>query len=287
MRARAAPKPRQQTFTPQPRAPVAAGMTAKPPAGAPPPTSTKPPINPNYATTPPPVTQQGAQIRSQATGTYSTAVNNYKNQLVQAALRLGSPDILNALLTNPSFKEYAGVLSQGMNDPGSTLSLLNTQETQGLQGVDEDFNKNNAFFSGYRLQDRGRMSDDFSNQRRGAVDEFRLGDQAGFNSSTAQALTDYHNAMNEALGIDTEAAIANEPEPEANKPKKPKKPKPKKKPRLNKPHGTAHQTPGHGNQNEGSGSTRPGDQKKKKKGKKQHYSPNTVSHGNGRIDRSV
>lgn len=142
-------------------------------------------------------------------------MSGYKSALVQAALSLGSPEILQALRNNPDYAEYAGVIDQGMVNPESTMAQLQKQEEGGLKEVDVGRNANNTFFSGFRLQDRGKVTDEYNSRRTGAVNEYVSGAQADATRGLAGALNDYNRAMNEALGYDIEDQLAAEPEPEA------------------------------------------------------------------------
>jgi hypothetical protein len=151
-------------------------------------------------------------MRSGALGSFTSRVNELRSALVQQALRLGSPEVINALKADPNYAEFVGVLSGGANDPNSIFNVLARQETEGLQNVDVGSNARNAFFSGFRLQDRKKVNEDFSGRRAGAVGDYNTfaGATAG---DIAQARSDYEAAMNEALGLDTEAALSQEPQP--------------------------------------------------------------------------
>lgn len=203
-----------------PTMPTGAAGPVAPAAPAPPPAAGGP--------APPPESVRGAQTRSGALSAYSTAVSGFKSQLVQAALALGSPEILQALLANPDYAEYAGVINQGMVNPQSTMSQLKTQEEGDLKDVDTTRNASNTFFSGFRLQDRGKVTDDYTGRRSQAVNDYVLGPQAEATRGIGDALADYNRALDEALGYDIEAQLAAEPEPEEAAPPA----APAKKPRL-------------------------------------------------------
>lgn len=206
------------------------------------PTAPTPPTRPPIAAGPPPASFQGETIRRDAGTAYSTAVSGYKNALVQAALRLGSPEILQALLQDPNFAEYAGVLTQGMNDPTSTINTLAKGEQRDLGEVDKSQNEANTYFSGLRLNERNTVGENYAGQRRGAIDEYRVGSEGEYARGIGEAKRAYNAALDEALGIDIGSQLDQEPEgeytPKAKAKAKAKgKPRPRPKPKAKKKKG--------------------------------------------------
>jgi hypothetical protein len=181
-------------------------------------------------------------MRSDALTTYNTAINQARTGVVQQALALGSPEVIQGLMQNPEYAAFVPQLQKGLGDPMSQWSTIAKTEKEDLYKTDVGNNERNAFFSGFRLQDRGKVNEGAARQRTEATNAYNQAFQ-DFVSSMGQAQADYQTAGREADTYDLSAAEATEPEPAAapaavagkagagkpGKPKKPKKPSVKKK----------------------------------------------------------
>jgi hypothetical protein len=164
----------------------------------------QPQYNPQYQGAPPSV--QGATLRANADQMLSGAKNNYRGSVWQAAMNLGDQGILSQLLQDPQFSGYKAAV-----DPNSAFSQLQRQEDTGLKDVDEGSNAGNTFFSGLRLNDRGKVSQSANDARAQAVHEYQdaLRQYAG---ALAASQTDYNNMYADAQQSDIDAASAIDPQ---------------------------------------------------------------------------
>lgn len=244
---------KKQRYTPlRPARPANLAITPvnnKPPTqAAPHPIAAKPPTpHPNV---PAPVTQQSATMRANADQALQLAKTGYLDSAYRAAMNLGDPAVLAKLSANPQFAGY-----QFTQDPNSAFSSLARDETQGLLDTDTASNANNAFFSGYRLQDRSKLSDDVARQRLGASTSYEDALKA-YASTLGGAQGDWNSAYSDADQYDIDAALALDPVNQT-----PTKTKPAKPPTTG------------ANTNSGSGSTKKKKKPKKKSSKQQVYTP--------------
>jgi hypothetical protein len=121
-------------------------------------------------------------------------------------MSLGDPNIIAQLQKDPNFAGF-----KFASDPNSVFNTLARQEKEGLQGVDQASNQNNAFFSGFRLQDRTKLSDEVSRDRLGATTDYN-NQLKDFASALLAAQDEFRAKGREATRADTEAASAAEPE---------------------------------------------------------------------------
>ena len=187
-------------------------------------------------------------MRSNAQSTYQAALGNYRQGIVEAALRIGSPEVIAALRKNPEYAQYAAALGGAATDPANQWNTLGRQETQGRQDIDTSANAGNTFFSGLRLRDLDNFGQDMNLQRRSALDEYNAA-MRDYTGKMGSAKGDYERALGEADDYDLNYALQQEPEPKGpmeeseamtSPPESPTsvntgKPKPKPKPRLKKP----------------------------------------------------
>lgn len=192
---------RPPTTPPAPAAPAAPAPTAPaaPPAPAPAPRSG-----------PAPQTTAGANARTTAGTTYQAALRSGRQSIVDAALKLGSPEIIAALKADPNFAEYVAVLDKGAADPGSSFAQSQVSQARGLEGIDNDANRGNTFFSGLRLKDRGKLNEDFNTARSGYLQDYTT----GFNTlvgGMGQAKNQYEADLRGADETDQAAWLAQQP----------------------------------------------------------------------------
>lgn len=158
----------------KPKRPAGRPSTARPGTGQLGPSITQgpqsmPPTMPSapaaFGSFTPPQSTQSARGRSTSESTYQAALRTGRQGIVNAALRLGSPEIINALIADPNFAEYAAALQGGIADPTSQMAMAAKDESKGLEGIDQNANAGNTYFSGIRLDDRDDLSEGFAAQR--------------------------------------------------------------------------------------------------------------------------
>lgn len=161
---------------------------------------------PAPAAGPPPATSDSATIRANAQQALTGAQTGYRDSAFRAAMALGDPAAWAKMQADPQFAGY-----QFTQDPNSLFSMLARDETEGLQGLDEESNQRNAFFSGFRLDDRNQFSTGIQEQRAQGARDFdeQLAELARI---LAGAQGQYNIDIGEADRIDREAAEANAPE---------------------------------------------------------------------------
>lgn len=160
----------------------------------------------------PPVTTAGAGLRSRAQSTYEAALRTGRQGIVEAALRLGSPEILNALKADPNFAEYAAAIDKGMADPTSMMAQAKYSEDKSLQGVDEDSNSRNTYFSSKRQNDREDVNHQFNNARSGYLSDYQSAYNTLFGNMGA-AQGQLNNDLADADNTDLNAWLALAPQP--------------------------------------------------------------------------
>jgi hypothetical protein len=164
------------------------------------------------ASLPAPETVAGRNARGSASTAYQAAMRNGRQGIVDAALRLGSPEILAALKADPNFAEYAATLDAGVNDPTSSMAQSRYNEGQGLQQVDESANAGNTYFSGRRLQNRENLSKGYTDARAGYTRDY----QSAYNTlmgGMGTARGQYEQDLGGADQMDQDAYLAQQPLP--------------------------------------------------------------------------
>lgn len=154
----------------------------------------------------PPETAQSHAMRAAAQQALTGANTTYLDSVWRAAMDLGDPTIFGKLQADPRFAGY-----QFTQDPNSLFASLARDEEQGLRDTGVGFNENNAFYSGFRLQDEQKLRDEMARQLvAGGTNYTDLLRQ--FASALGAAQSDYGLAMGEADQLDIDAALAAEPE---------------------------------------------------------------------------
>lgn len=154
----------------------------------------------------PPETAGAHGIRANAQQALTAANTSYLDSVWRAAMQLGDPTIFTQLQSDPRFAGY-----QFTQDPTSLFATLARDEAQGLEDTGVGFNKNNAFYSGFRLQDEQKLRDEMARQRLAGGTSYTDALKE-FASALGGAQSDYGLAMSEADQMDIDAALAAEPE---------------------------------------------------------------------------
>ena len=183
----------------QPGAPKPAVAPARPAA----PHMPAPVAQPAYVGAP--ASSAGADIRATAQQQLMQAQGGYREAAYRAAMQLGDPAAWAKMQADPQFKGYKFAV-----DPNSIFSTLARQEKEGLTGIDDTSNQNNAFFGGFRLTDRNNLSADVARDRLGGTTEYQ-NQLKDFAAALASAQGQYGSDMRDATRADTEAATAREP----------------------------------------------------------------------------
>lgn len=168
-------------------------------APTPQPVAYQPPVMPA------PPTAVGATGRANAEEAWQGAQTGNRDAIFRAAMNLGDQSVLDQLKADPNYAGY-----QFSVDPNSAFSQIGRQEQEGLQGIDQASNSNNAFFSGFRLQDRNKLSDE-SQRQRGAATTGYLDALKGYASALAEARRQHDMDVAGANQQDIDAAAALEP----------------------------------------------------------------------------
>lgn len=124
---------------------VGGGAPALPPAGS--------------GALPPPETQERLRERDESNTGYIDSVGDYKYGLYQAALKYGDPSVIS-------------LYGDSANPPTGAVSEIARREAAGQKSNTLAHNANNTFFSGMNLEDVKNISDEASNERARALQEF-------------------------------------------------------------------------------------------------------------------
>lgn len=154
----------------------------------------------------PPETAGAHAIRANAQQALTAANTGYLDSVWRSAMDLGDPTIFAQLQADPRFAGY-----QFTQDPNSLFASLARDEEQGLRDTGVGYNQNNAFYSGFRLQDEQKLRDEMGRQRLGGGTQYTDALRQ-FASALGAAQSDYGLAMGEADQMDIDAALAAEPE---------------------------------------------------------------------------
>ena len=106
------------------------------------------------------MTAEGQTLRANADLSLSGAKNAYRDQVYRAAMQLGDQSVLDKLKKDPQFAGYKFAI-----DPNSQFSQLGRALTEGNRDIDVNQNANNAFFSGFRLNERNEFGQENARQK--------------------------------------------------------------------------------------------------------------------------
>lgn len=140
-------------------------------------------------------------LRANAQSALGLANNQYRDAAFRAIMQLGDPTQFSRFQNDPRFSGY-----QFTQDPNSVFAQLARQEKQGLEDIDVGANQNNTYFSGMRLRDRGKLTDETARQRLAGSTAFEDALReyaAGLGGSE----NEYRQSMADADQMDIDAAL--------------------------------------------------------------------------------
>lgn len=140
-------------------------------------------------------------LRNSATSALGIARNQNRDAVFRAIMQLGDPEQIAKYKNDSKFAGY-----DFTQDPNSVFASLARQEQEGLEQIDEGTLSGNTFFSGMRLRDRGRLTDETGRQRLAGTTSF-LDDLKAYAAALGLAENDYTTAMSNADQMDIDAAL--------------------------------------------------------------------------------
>jgi len=182
------------------------GLGSVPIGGGTKPTVTTP--SASYARVPvppgPSVPTRGATseaMRANAQSTLGIAKTQNRDAVFRAIMNLGDTSQFAKYKADPNFAGY-----DFTQDPNSLFASLARQETQGLEDIDKGTLGGNTFFSGMRLNNRQKITDETGRQRLGGTTAFG-DDLKKLAASMGLAEGDYGRSISEADQMDIDAAL--------------------------------------------------------------------------------
>lgn len=158
------------------------------------------PVGPPSPSTP--IRTAGSEaLRADANRQIGLARTQNRDAIFRAVMNLGDTSLFSKYQNDPNFAGY-----QFTQDPNSLFAQLARQETQGLEDIDVNSNAGNTFFSGMRLGDRQKLTDETGRQRLAGSTAFG-DDLKELAAALGFAESDYERAIADADQMDIDAAL--------------------------------------------------------------------------------